>query len=67
MLMASLVTERQYEEIMNTPDAWQIVDDEGEQGAQDRELRPTNSARRIKVLVEQVTGSFFDTELMLCG
>jgi len=40
--------------IINAPDAWQIVDDEGE----DREFRPTNSARRIKVLVEQVTDRY---------
>lgn len=51
------VTEGQYEEIIDAPDAWQIVDDEGEQAAQDRELRPTISARRIKVLVEQITGT----------
>jgi len=51
-------TEGQYEEIIDAPDAWQIVDDEGEQAAQDRELRPTISARRIKVLVEQITDRY---------
>ena len=50
----------QYLEIISASDAWLIADDEGEHDsdsrAVDRELRPTNSARRVKALVEQVTG-----------
>ncbi|KLO20039.1 hypothetical protein SCHPADRAFT_863786 [Schizopora paradoxa] len=51
-------TEAQYETIISSPDAWTIVNDEGEQLGQDNELRPTISARRIKVLVEQVTDRY---------
>ena len=50
----------QYFEIISAPDAWLIADDDGEEESDsrtiDRELRPTNSARRVKALVEQVTG-----------
>ena len=50
----------QYFEIISSPDAWLIADDDGEDETDtrpaDRELRPTNSARRVKALVEQVTG-----------
>ena len=49
----------QYIDIISAPDAWQIADDEpnDEDEIIDRELKPTNSARRVKALVEQVTGS----------
>lgn len=51
------VAEDQYNEIIGAPDAWLIADDDGnEDRSIDPELRPTNSARRIKALVEQVTG-----------
>lgn len=50
----------QYLEIISASDAWLIADDDGEDEndnrAVDHELRPTNSARRVKALVEQVTG-----------
>ncbi|TBU64736.1 RINT-1 family protein [Dichomitus squalens] len=52
----------QYFEIISAPDAWLVADDdeedEGESRAIDRELRPTNSARRVKALVEQVTDRY---------
>lgn len=52
----------QYFDIISASDAWLIADDEPEEDvalrASDRELRPTNSARRVKSLVEQVTGMF---------
>ena len=50
----------QHLDIISASDAWLIADDDGEHDsdsrAVDRELRPTNSARRVKALVEQVTG-----------
>ena len=49
----------QYMEIISTQDAWLIADDTAEEEEDtiiDRELKPTNSARRVKALVEQVTG-----------
>ena len=49
----------QYMEIISASDAWQIADeernDEDDDGI-DKELKPTHSARRVKALVEQVTG-----------
>ncbi|RPD81666.1 hypothetical protein L226DRAFT_527933 [Lentinus tigrinus ALCF2SS1-7] len=52
----------QYFEIISAPDAWLIADDDGEDEGDtrpaDRELRPTNSARRVKALVEQVTDRY---------
>lgn len=51
----SLVIEDRYNELISSPDAW-LVADQGE-GTEDlRDLRPTNSARKVKGLVEQVTG-----------
>lgn len=46
-------------QIISAQDAWLIADDssEDEEFAIDRELKPTNSARRVKALVEQVTGA----------
>ncbi|TFY78757.1 hypothetical protein EWM64_g5257 [Hericium alpestre] len=51
----------QYHEIISAPDAWLIADGEPHDAdapvqtssAADRELRPTNSARQLKALVEQ--------------
>lgn len=54
--MGLTVAEDQYNDIISAPDAWLIVDEESEGVGGERELRPTNSARRIKALVEQVTG-----------
>ncbi|KAI0757326.1 RINT-1 family protein [Daedaleopsis nitida] len=52
----------QYFEIISTPDAWLIADDDGEDNGDarptDRDLRPTNSARRAQALVEQVTDRY---------
>lgn len=59
--MSYAVAMDQYMEIISAPDAWLIaeeVGDEDEEGPIDRELKPTNSARRVKALVEQVTGVF---------
>ena len=53
----------QYLEIISASDAWLIADEEVEDESisrpADREQRPTNSARRVKALVEQVTGRSF--------
>lgn len=53
----------QYLEIISASDAWLIADEEEDADhdvrAAERELRPTNSARRMKALVEQVTGTSF--------
>ena len=49
----------QYMQIISAQDAWLIADDSedaDEESSIDRELKPTNSARRVKALVEQVTG-----------
>ena len=50
----------QYMDIITASDAWLIADDNNSQedGAHVTisDLKPTNSARRVKALVEQVTG-----------
>lgn len=61
----SVVADNQYNEIISSPDAWQISDDgdSGDSGAQlsaDYGSRATTSARRFKALMERVTG------LVLC-
>jgi len=33
-----------------------MVDDQGNESAQEQDLKPTNSARRVEALTEQVTG-----------
>ncbi|KAI0724222.1 RINT-1 family protein [Cerioporus squamosus] len=52
----------QYFEIIGASDAWLIADDDVEEENDarpaDRDLRPTNSARRVKALVEQVTDRY---------
>ncbi|KAI0344153.1 hypothetical protein BDW22DRAFT_1355453 [Trametopsis cervina] len=50
----------QYLEIISANDAWLIADEniEDEDSTIDRELKPTNSARRVKALVEQVTDRY---------
>ncbi|KAH7927393.1 hypothetical protein BV22DRAFT_1085155 [Leucogyrophana mollusca] len=56
--------EDQYHEIISAPDAWLIADDEGNDSDEHPnsrgtgDLRATNSARRIKALVEQVTDRY---------
>lgn len=59
ILIPYAVAMNQYMDIISTSDAWLIANDDGnddEATAIDRELKPTNSARRVKALVEQVTG-----------
>lgn len=49
-----------FNDIISSADAWQLVIDSDEssksEGDIDVELRPTTSARRVKALIEQVTG-----------
>ena len=69
LLMFRAVATEQYMEIISAPDAWLIAEDSGEEEDEspiDRELKPTNSARRVKALVEQVTGMLCDY-LMSCS
>ncbi|KAJ2919243.1 hypothetical protein MD484_g1120, partial [Candolleomyces efflorescens] len=49
--------EDQYHEIVSSPDAW-FVADEDEEEIVARDVRATNSARRIRALVNQVTDRF---------
>ena len=46
-------------DIVSSADAWQLVDDGDTDDRQDNatEIRPTVSARRVKTLVEQITGT----------
>jgi hypothetical protein len=53
------VVDDRYYEIISAPDAWQICQDYAEVG-----LRPTNSALRIRDLVEQVTGELTGSGLL---
>ena len=55
-LISFVVAEDQYQEIISAPDAWLVADEASEDTNSGLELRSTNSARRIKALVEQVTG-----------
>ncbi|KAL1737312.1 TIP-1 family-domain-containing protein [Schizophyllum commune] len=48
--------EDQYHDIISAADAWQIADDDGEEGP--REHKGTNAARRVKALVEQITDRY---------
>ncbi|KAF8649759.1 hypothetical protein AX16_005526 [Volvariella volvacea WC 439] len=48
--------EDQYHEAISSTDAWSIVDDSSEN--QPHNLKTTNSARRLKALVEQVTDRY---------
>ncbi|PCH33328.1 hypothetical protein WOLCODRAFT_111625 [Wolfiporia cocos MD-104 SS10] len=50
----------QYMDIISASDAWLIADDDNgdDDIVADRELRPTNSARRVKALVEQITDRY---------
>jgi hypothetical protein len=59
MLTYTSVAESQYHEIIGAADAWHIAEDEEEEDSgHTQELKSTSSARRIKALVEQVTGMF---------
>ncbi|KAG9103847.1 hypothetical protein FRC06_007525 [Ceratobasidium sp. 370] len=48
-------TEHQYNEIIISPDAFAFTNDDGEENQSQSEIKATNSARRIKALLEQVT------------
>ncbi|KAL4268439.1 RAD50-interacting protein 1 [Pleurotus pulmonarius] len=51
-------TEQQYNEIISSPDAWQIADDGADDKSRHIDLKTTNSARQLKALVEQVTDRY---------
>ncbi|ESK95519.1 rint-1 family protein [Moniliophthora roreri MCA 2997] len=50
--------EDQYHEIISASDAWQIADDNPESEYTNSDFKTTNSARRIKALVEQITDRY---------
>ena len=52
----TLVALEQYHASLTSGDPWGMVDDQAEESGQEQYLRPTNSARRVKDLFEQVTG-----------
>lgn len=61
-LIHDAVADDQYHEIISASDAWVISDDDGHDytqnlRSQDADLKATTSARRVKALVEQVTGA----------
>jgi hypothetical protein len=49
--------EEQYLDIISAPDAWLVAADDPND-IDDADVRPTNSARRLKLLVEQVTDRY---------
>lgn len=49
------VVDDQYNEIISSGDAWLVAEEANSDDAL-HDLKPTNSSRRIKSLVEQVTG-----------
>lgn len=51
------VVEGQYNDIINAADAW-LIADEIESDNHSQELRPTVSSRKMKSLIEQITGWF---------
>jgi hypothetical protein len=60
------VADDQYHEILGSSDAWLIADDEGDDKVPiDQDMKTTNSARRIKALVDQVTGMAFSFYFIL--
>lgn len=64
MLTASTVTDDQCNEIIHSSTAWQVSDDgHDDEALNQNELKSTNSARRIKVLLEQITGKLKGLEL----
>jgi RAD50-interacting protein 1 len=56
IISSSLVALEQYHTSLTSGDPWGMVDDQGGESSQEHSLRPTNSARRVKALFEQVTG-----------
>jgi hypothetical protein len=54
-IYTNTVVDDQYNEIISSSDAWLVAEEvSGDDALHD--LKPTNSSRRIKSLVEQVTG-----------
>ena len=54
-IYTNTVVDDQYNEIISSGDAWLVAEEiNGDDALHD--LKPTNSSRRIKSLVEQVTG-----------
>ncbi|EGO27463.1 hypothetical protein SERLADRAFT_360180 [Serpula lacrymans var. lacrymans S7.9] len=53
-------TENRYHDIISAPDAWHITDDDYStvEKASHVELRPTNSARQVKALVQGLTSRY---------
>lgn len=59
-IYTSTVVEDQYDEIISSGDAWLVAEEvNGDDALHD--LKPTNSSRRVKSLIEQVTGQFIPT------
>ena len=52
------VAEDQYNDIISASDAWHLSDDADEETMNEKDVRSTNSARRVKALIEQITGVF---------
>ena len=52
------VAEDQYNDIISASDAWHLSDDADEETINEKDVRSTNSARRVKALIEQITGVF---------
>ncbi|KAJ4476586.1 TIP-1 family-domain-containing protein [Lentinula aciculospora] len=50
--------DNQYHDIISASDAWQIADDEPDNEDVRHDLRTTNSARRVKALIEQITDRY---------
>ncbi|KAF9015481.1 TIP-1 family-domain-containing protein [Cyathus striatus] len=50
--------EDQYNDIINASDAWMVADDEADSESRFQSLKTTNSARRIKTLIEQITDRY---------
>jgi hypothetical protein len=54
-IYTNTVVDDQYNEIISSGDAWLVAEENNGDDAL-HDLKPTNSSRRIKSLVEQVTG-----------
>lgn len=55
------VADKQYNDMISSPDAWQLSDDaadgsDAERNSADLGTKVTNSARRFRVLIERVSG-----------
>lgn len=65
--LVSSVALDQYHASLTSGDPWRMVDDQGDEAAREQDLRPTNSARRVKTLIEQVTGQKVSPHTKLCA